>query len=78
MTMYVIDSLDKIKEGDVLIADGGFTCLQEGEELEVKVNKDGEKFVDCNEGQHFLDGQENEDGKIVGFLPKGPHGGKNE
>ena len=70
MPMYVIDSLEEIKVGEILIADGGFTCLQEGEELKVKVDKAGDKFVECEQGQHFLDGQENEKGKITGFIKR--------
>ncbi len=70
MTMYVINSLKEIKAGDILAADGGFTCLQEGEELEVKLDGEGSKFVECEQGCHFLDGQENEDGEITGFLKR--------
>lgn len=73
MPMYVIDSLEEIKHGDILIADGGFTCLQEGEELEVKLDKNSEKYVECEQGYHFLVGQENSDGKITGFIKKEAH-----
>lgn len=33
--LYVIPK-DELKLGDILIADGGFTCLKEGQECEVK------------------------------------------
>jgi hypothetical protein len=39
--------LSEIKAGDVLIADGGFTCLHEGERCEVKADEKGELYVAC-------------------------------
>ena len=78
--------LDQIKAGDVLIADGGFTCMSDGEVVTVK-SDDGGLFVRCagpDEGddadadhgkpstthrreQHYLDGQEGDDGECVGL-----------
>jgi hypothetical protein len=76
--------MDDIKVGDKLIADGGFTCIEEGRVCEVKARGDT-LYVDCcgsnsdlrDEGSdptlltytssHDLDGQEDEDGTILGF-----------
>ncbi len=68
--MYVIPE-NEVNVGDILIADGGFTCLQSGEECEVKMDERGELYVDCEVGEHFLDGQLNDDlTEYVGFLKK--------
>ena len=45
-----------VNEGDTLIADGGFTCIDEGRCLLVE-NSGGGLFIACDEGRHFLDGQ---------------------
>jgi len=66
--MYYIIPKTEMKLGDRLVADGGFTCLQEGEICEVK-QEDDELYVECEAGKHFLDGQLNdEDTAYVGFL----------
>ena len=57
-----------VKEGDMLIADGGFTCIKEDARLNVKENEDGDLYVPCESGQHFLDGQiDYDNGALVGF-----------
>lgn len=48
--------LDDVKVGDVLIADGGFTCLKPGPH-EVKADEEGRLFIACAEDRHFLEGQ---------------------
>lgn len=56
------------KAGDVLIADGGFTCLKDGVARKVFTDKDGHLFVRCKEGQHGLAGQVSLNNKwYVGF-----------
>lgn len=55
-----------VKAGDKLVADGGFTCLREGQVCEVKQDADGLLYVDCDEGTHHLDGQE-KDGEVNGL-----------
>jgi hypothetical protein len=60
--------LNDLKPGDTIVADGGFTCLRAGEH---KVwEKHGQLVVVCDDGDHFLDGQEDDDGYLVG-LSKG-------
>ena len=58
-----------IKEGDVLVADGGFTCLKQ--DAECLVRKDDEGFyILCGQGsdaKHYLDGQEDSNGDLVGL-----------
>lgn len=64
------------KAGDVLICDGGFTCMKEGQEVEVHVDPEREGvealFVTCEDGAHYLDGQLDFDGcgSFVGLYPK--------
>lgn len=72
--------LSEVKVGDRLIADGGFTCLEEGRVCEVKVDADGDLYVDCQGSlvdvpvvggryvhPHLLSGQEDEDGTLIGL-----------
>ena len=74
--------LKEVKEGDILIADGGFTCLKDREEVEVKRHVDPTRngysspdeglYVPCSAGRHYLDGQWNEEEEAyVGFWKKG-------
>jgi len=59
--------LDDLSRGDILIADGGFTCLNEGDLCRVHRDADG-LYVRCAEGRHYLDGQvDDDDGDLVGF-----------
>ncbi len=57
--------LESVKVGDVLVADGGFTCLRPGRH-EVK-GEAGCLYVVCRSGKHFLDGQDDGNGILVGF-----------
>lgn len=54
--------LKDLKEGDIIVSDSTFPCLQEGK---YKVFRDNSKafpedfsrlYVKCEEGKHFLDG----------------------
>jgi len=55
-------------KGAELIADGGFTCLADGDVCKVRKDEHG-LYVACAEGKHYLDGQLDEDGEnYVGFL----------
>ena len=58
--------LADIKTGDIVQADDGFTCLEAGPHV-VKLHND-ELYIDCNDGKHFLCGQEDEPGSdLVGL-----------
>jgi len=61
------------KAGDVLEADGDFTCMREGAKLTVTDSEDG-LMVPCRDGGHCLDGQiQSEDGTdfYMGLYPVG-------
>ena len=50
-------NIEDLQAGDVLVADGGFTCLKEGQHVHVERRDSGELFVRCSEGKHLLEGQ---------------------
>lgn len=57
--------LSDIKAGDTIIIDGGFTCAPAGP---VQVyNHMGDLCFACSSGHHNLDGQENENGELIGI-----------
>lgn len=60
--------LRDIKPGDRLVADAGFSCLRAGESYAVRSadNASG-LFINCDHGRHYLDGQRNDAGEIVGL-----------
>ncbi len=49
--------VEDVKEGDTLIADGGFECLNEGAKVMVLKDDNGNLCVQCGEGYHNLTGQ---------------------
>lgn len=56
--------LEDLKAGDTITLDAGFTCALP---RSVIVEKDmGGKFFKCDDGKHYLDGQEDETGHLVG------------
>lgn len=59
--------LRDLKAGDSVFADGGFTCLRGGFHF-VEADGDG-LFIQCDDGKHYLVGQENENGELVGLYP---------
>ena len=64
--------IEDVKEGSVLIADDGFTCLKDGAECVVERQGD-ELGVKCSHGFHDLEGQVSDDGtEYVGFELKTP------
>ena len=59
--------LSELKEGDKLIADGDFTCLRSAGSVKIKKDHAGFYF-ECSEGQHYLDGQLDDDGEhLIGL-----------
>ena len=58
--------LADVKHGDTLIADAGFTCLDAGQH-EVKTDATGAFYVDCADGSHYLSGQKDQAGNLVGM-----------
>lgn len=59
--------IDDVSVGDVLMADGGFTCVDAGK-VTIEAEPNGDLFFRCNAGKHFIDGQiDDEDGLLVGL-----------
>lgn len=62
----------EIGAGTILLPDDGFTCIPGGAPRIVKQDDHG-LFVDCCNGQHYLDGQEDDTGThYVGFRSAPP------
>ena len=55
-----------IHVGSVLVADGGFTCLNEGQKVVVEM-ADDELFVPCEKGRHYLSGQLDDQLNLIGL-----------
>lgn len=59
--------LSDLKAGDIVLTDDGFTCLAEGEHR-VEADEDGDLYIPCSDGKHFLSGQEDDEtGELVGI-----------
>jgi hypothetical protein len=57
--------LRQLKDGDTIILDGGFTCKRAGR---VKVEEDDYGlFFTCSDGHHYLVGQYDEKGYLIGI-----------
>lgn len=55
-----------VKRGDILITDGGFTCIRESTMRRVE-QSDGRLYIKCDDGKHFLDGQCDDEGNLIGL-----------
>lgn len=60
--------LTDLQVGDIVLTDKGFTCLPQGEHI-VKV-RDGLLYIECKEGEHYLFGQADKEGNLVGVRKK--------
>ena len=60
-------SMRDVKLGDRLRADSGFTCIEGGTVLEVAQDDEGELYVPCSHGKHYIKGQVDVHGRVVGF-----------
>lgn len=49
--------VSETKAGDVLVADGSFTCISAGAKRTVQQDKNGALWIGCNDGRHYLEGQ---------------------
>lgn len=58
--------LKDVRQGDRLIADGGFACLDKGQQCEVLADRLG-LFINCRKGKHYLDGQTSGMGVLIGL-----------
>lgn len=59
--------LSDVKAGDEIFADAGFTCMKPGFHL-VQCD-DGGLYIECQGGHHYLVGQEDEHGELIGLRP---------
>ena len=58
------------KEGDSLVADGGFTCMSDGQVAKVYRTDEGRLAIPCSDGAHLLDGQiDDRSGALIGLSP---------
>lgn len=60
--------LSKVKPFDLLELDDGFDCMN-GTVSVLADEETGELYVPCERGKHLLEGQENEDGYLIGMYP---------
>lgn len=58
-------NIKEIKAGDIVEADAGFTCLSQGRHL--VQSSDSGLFISCSNGKHFIDGQVDDDGTVIGL-----------
>jgi len=59
--------LSDLKVGDQLIADAGFSCVQEDEVVTVKSDPEGHLYVDCRRGRHYLSWRTDKHDTVVGL-----------
>lgn len=59
--------ISEVREGTILLADAGFSCIELGTTRTVQKDLDGRLFVYCAEDKHYLEGQRTENGRYIGF-----------
>ena len=68
---HVYVKVADVKMGDTLVVTGDeYDCIHDGEEKEVKQDWNGRLFVDCDEGQHFLDKGTDIHDYVIGLMLK--------
>lgn len=55
-----------VKVGDVLMTDDNFPCIDGNRRVIIEKDRSG-LYFNCNDGRHYLDGQLNNDGGLVGL-----------
>jgi hypothetical protein len=58
--------LSETKAGDMVVPDDDFGCIRGGAAVEVKAGEHG-LYVDCEEGPHYLEGQDDGDDHLIGM-----------
>lgn len=58
--------IDELKEGDTVIVDNGFSCMQSGK-YKIKSDFYGRLFIVCSKGFYHLEGQVSTDGELIGI-----------
>lgn len=56
-----------VKVDTILVADGGFTCLKEGDMRRVLADEKGELYIQCGDSGHHLDGQLDDGNEYIGL-----------
>lgn len=59
--------MKELKEGVMLVPDKGFTCILKDRPKQVLTDGEGEFYVLCKEGRHYLEGQRGKAEELVGF-----------
>lgn len=59
--------INDVSPGDQLLVGPGFRCLKEGAVVKVWSSRFGGLSVACDDGEHALHGQKDEDGHLIGF-----------
>lgn len=57
--------MSALKPGDELLCDDGFTCIKPWSKLTVFADAEGQFYISCDEGRHYLDGQLPETGDVL-------------
>lgn len=63
--------MSELKGGDWVVIDSGFTCAP-ASVVTVEEDEHGSLYFECSEGKHFLDGQLDRDGELVGLSRPSP------
>ena len=58
--------LSDLKVGDKITGMELWGCVPKHTTRTIKIDENGELFVNCRWGKHFFDGQEDEDGNLIG------------
>lgn len=59
---------DELQPGiKIIVTDDGFECLNKNDIRTVFKDTHGKFYVTCGAGTHYLDGQLNEERKVLGF-----------
>lgn len=57
---------EDVKEGDTVIIDEGFNCMKAGKKR-VYADEEEDLYIECDYGNHYLVGQEDEKGFLIGI-----------
>jgi hypothetical protein len=57
----------EVEVGTILVADGGFTCLRDGERRTVVTDANGDLAIACDAGFHTIDGQLDDGDEYIGL-----------
>lgn len=53
--------VDQVFEGSIVTTDGGMSCCLPNREYAVYASESKELFIQCDDGDHMLNGQHNEE-----------------